>query len=233
LRTILPSNERYLSVAIRVPYATVILAPRVRLPLAGATAVVLIVALAACSTHGDQRVHRTPVRAAADSTISQDGATLFLPAGSIDRNTTARITKTSQTPPNGAPVPGYEFDIADAKIIKPIRITLPVTDEPHAAPDGTMLVPYLSDGRWGTEVGHYDPVSHTVTVNASHLSWYGDFATVAYQFLRKTLGEWLGKFRASPPRCSAGPALRYPLETIGEPPVLACVSGSGDSGTLT
>jgi hypothetical protein len=195
-------------------------------------AAMVIASVAACSSHKPGDEARIAVDAAHDATVSQNGATLFLPAGSIDRSTTARIRRTTETPPDGAPVPGYDFDIGDATVVGTVRITLPVAEEPHTAPDGTVLVPYLSHGTWGTEVGHYDPTARAVTVEVRHLSWYGDMATVVYQLLRKTLGQWLGHFRADPPKCGAGPQMRYALATIGEPPVLACVSGSDSSGKL-
>jgi hypothetical protein len=81
-------------------------------------------------------------------------------------------------------------------------------------------------------VGRYDAKAGTVTLTVTHLSWYGDMLDVGYQLIRKTLGEWLGKFRASKPTCTGGPQIRYPLQTMFEPPVLACVSGDQNGGVL-
>lgn len=54
-----------------------------------------------------------------------------------------------------------------------------------------------------------------------------------YQALRKLLGEWLAHFRGSPPSCNGpGPELRYPLSSMKEPPVLACVVGDQNGGSL-
>ena len=176
---------------------------------------------------------RVSVQASKDSTVTFAGATLFLPANSIDRDTTVRIAKATQTPPDGAPVEGFDFDIGDAKITAPLRLTLPIIEEPAVGPDGKTLVPYLSAGQWGTEVAQYDHDTKTVTLTVTHLSWYGDLANLMYQGLRKLLAEWLAHFRASKPSCSSGgPQLRYPLASMLEPPVLACLNGSNDQGTL-
>ena len=196
---------------------------------------VLVAGLTAC-THSPtkQPQSRVPVRATQDTTVTQDGATLFLPAGSVDRDTTARIARATQTPPNGAPVWGYDFDIGEAKIIAPVRLTLPALREPDVGPDGTTLVPFLSHGQWGTEVGRYDGASRTITLTVNHLSWYGDMVETAYQWIRTALGEWLANFRAQRLTCNdSGPAMRYPLRTMTEPPVFACVNGDDSGGTLT
>jgi hypothetical protein len=97
-----------------------------------------------------------------------------------------------------------------------------------------MLVSFLSSGRWGTQRGIYDPARRTVTVNTPHLSWYSDLGSVIYQLARKVFGEWLGHFRASPPRCDGPnhPQLGYGLATMLEPPLLACVSGDDSGGIL-
>jgi hypothetical protein len=200
---------------------------------AATCALVLVIPLGGCGHAKDQRNTAVPVYADRDNTVRQNGATLFLPAGSIDKNTTAKITEVTQEPPGGAPVSGFDFDIGGAQVVAPVRLTMPVTDDSAVGPDGSMLVPYLSHGQWGTELGHFDAASRTVSLTVSHLSWYGDILNVVYQGIRKVLGDWLGHFRASRPSCDGpGPQLRYALQTLAEPPVLACAVGDQNSGTV-
>jgi hypothetical protein len=195
--------------------------------------IVVVLVMSACGSHQADADARVPLHADRDTTIVQNGASLFVPAGSIDHDTTARITHAFQTPPGGAAVAGFDFDVGTAKILKPVTLTLPVFQQPVMGTDSMTLVPFLSGGQWGTEMGRYNPNDHTVTLTVNHLSWYGDMAQVIYQGLRKLLAEKLAHFRGAKPNCAvSGPRLSYPLATMLEPPILACVSGDQSSGSL-
>ena len=85
----------------------------------------------------------------------------------------------------------------------------------------------------GAEVGAYDANSRTVTVQTDHLSFWTDLSTLVWRGVRKVLGEWSG-FRGTAPDCGnrSGPELHYALGSMLEPPLLVCVAGKNDSGTL-
>ena len=197
--------------------------------------VIVLAALSGCSKHiaapAPVGVH---VSAAHDNHITQNGASLHLPPGSIDRDTTVRISRSAKRSPSGSQVNGFDFDIGSARVIKPIQVILPVANAPVTAHRVPMLVSFLSAGRWGTQVGIYGPTHRTITVDTTHLSWYSDLGNVIYQLARKVLGEWLGHFRASPPTCDGPnhPELSYALATMPEPPLLACAAGDDNGGSL-
>jgi len=112
------------------------------------------------------------VRAGEEATVSQEGASLHLPAGSLDRDTTVRISRATDSPGGVSGVEGFDFDIGDARILMPVVITLPVTGTPVVGPKNLMLVPFHSSGGWGAEVGSFDPGQRVVRVTVQHLSWY-------------------------------------------------------------
>lgn len=198
-------------------------------------AVIVLAALGGCSKHiaptAPAGVH---VSASHDNRVTQNGASLHLPPGSIDRDTTVRISRSVKQPPSGGQVNGFDFDIGSAHVIKTVQVRLPVANAPATAHRVPMLVSFLSSGRWGTQAGTYDPTHRTITVNTTHLSWYSDLGNAIYQLARKAFGEWLGHFRASPPTCDGPnhPELSYGLATMREPPLLACVAGDDNGGSL-
>lgn len=152
-----------------------------------------IVLLGGCShlPFGDGSEARpgTVVRAGEEATVDEEGAALHLPAGSLDRDATVRVTRAKDSPSGLPGVDGFDFDIGEAQLLKPAVITLPVTGTPATRPGNRMLVPYQSAGRWGTEIGVFDPARKVVSVEVRHLSWYTGAVDWLYGLLRKNLGD--------------------------------------------
>jgi len=226
-------------------------------PRRGFAAVVALVcmagSLAACG-HSPQlvpppRAAEAPVTVAAGGTVSLDGTTVQIPAGSVSTDTTVTISRADAAPAasQGIRPIGQPVTISlngGAQLIGAVHLVLAVpsgvpADWPHDTPF-TAFAAYWDDqsASWVAADSAYDQTSGQVVADITHFSLWSPF-TWNYgaigDSVRQALGDLLGAPSSEPATCSTPAptgADAVNVQVEGADLLDSCLSSSGDGIVL-
>jgi hypothetical protein len=189
------------------------------------------------STSG-QSTHRHII-AAIGGVIRVGGASLTVPAGSLDRDTDIALA-VGGPPPIGAPAlfqaagPAIHGDLGGAHLTHGATLSLPLS----SVVTGGVGAGYLDEqtGVWLPRQAVVDSRAHVLTLQVPHLSWYQPW-TWDPAAVKSKLEQYFGKLvgygvalRTDPPHCKAAPSGVTTAVTggrAGDPSLDGCVEDAG------
>lgn len=225
---------------------------------------VVLVTAAACGGRGGKPSPPTvstadvAVTAAHGVTVRlTDGATLVIPPGAVSGNgrLTARISgpqeetnlsldgqSVTAKPVLTAAGSQVSFELTGAKLVHPVSLTLPVdppalqqAESAASEPDAAWLAFYNAAGhRWQYVDSRYDPVTHSVSAQVTHLSLWAPL-TFAWQQIGTALRQALTDLLSERATLTACPKVNgVVISDSGGPdgPVTGCASQT-DANQLT
>ncbi len=99
--------------------------------------------------------------------------------GGLDRDTAVTIGQVTDLPPRShqnmfVPSRGYDVDAGDARIVKPMRLTIGYDESeiPAGIREEDVDVAVWGEGQWGELPGQVDAEANTVSVEIRHLTLY-------------------------------------------------------------
>jgi hypothetical protein len=182
---------------------------------------------------------RLHIIAAIGGVIRVGGASLMVPAGSLDRDTDIALAVGGQ-PPVGVPDlfqaagPAVHGDLGGAHLTHGATLSLPLP----AGVTGGVGAGYLDEQAraWRPRQAAIDSREHVLTLQVPHLSWYQPW-TWDLGALKSKLEQYFGKLvgygvalRTDPPHCAAAPSGVATAVTggrSGDPSLDGCVEDAG------
>lgn len=221
--------------------------------LAVVAAILLTCGLVACTAHAHPGAGRsvsiTPspsvqsktvhVIAAIGAVVRVAGASLAVPARSLDRDADVQLSVGGQ-PPAGAPAMyraaglAVHGDLGGARLVHGATLTLPLSTPAV----GIAGAGYLDESAntWLPRRATVNSVTHLLTLSVPHLSWYqpwtwdlGAVKSRLEQFFGKLVGYGV-TLRTDPPTCLAAPVGVTATVTggrAGDPSLDGCVEDAG------
>jgi hypothetical protein len=227
---------------------TAVLLVALVLVVAAVVVTLTVVVTRSSTTSGTAGSASTTVTVQGGGSIRVEGATLRIPAGAVTGNgqLTAHTEQASAaiTSPAGltpalrlsVASPPVSFTLSGARLVRPAILTLTVRpsalpqNSPVAAQTDAVWASYYDTQvqRWQPVASRYDPSTHTVTTQISHLSLWApltwDWPAIG-QSLRQAFSA-LGSGQPSPPNCPPVSGVSVSEAGGQDPPLIGCPAES-------